>query len=146
MKYVIVFFLLFSFTEKLHAGSFTTIFGSEGASSVGNSKARSLSYSLQYLTVSGFSGFVAKQLFEGGFFEPLGFIPDNYKSLSPLAYDKDIIKTLSRKQKLIVRSKEEIYKINNISKISSSGDLNISKYIKFENKRKNLINRYFDEK
>ena len=62
MKYIIVFFLLFSFTENLHAGSFTTIFGSEGASSVGNSKARSLSYSLQYLTVSGFSGFVAKQL------------------------------------------------------------------------------------
>ena len=146
MKYIIVFFLLFFFTEKLHAGSFTTIFGSEGATSVSNSKARSLSYSLQYLTVSGSIGFVAKQLFEGGFFEPLGFIPDSYKSLSPLAYDKDIIKTLSRKQNLIVKTKEEIYKLNNISKVSSSGDLKISEYINYENKRKDLINRYFDEK
>jgi hypothetical protein len=146
MKYIIVFFLLFFFTEKLHAGSFTTIFGSEGATSVSNSKARSLSYSLQYLTVSGSIGFVAKQLFEGGFFEPLGFIPDSYKSLSPLAYDKDVIKTLSRKQNLIVKTKEEIYKLNNISKVSSSGDLKISEYINYENKRKDLINRYFDEK
>ena len=146
MKYIIVFFLLFFFTEKVHAGSFTTIFGSEGATSVSNSKARSLSYSLQYLTVSGSIGFVAKQLFEGGFFEPLGFIPDSYKSLSPLAYDKDIIKTLSRKQNLIVKTKEEIYKLNNISKVSSSGDLKISEYINYENKRKDLINRYFDEK
>ena len=146
MKNIIIFFLFLSVSTKVNAGSFTTIFGSEGASSVGNSKARSLSYSLQYLTISGFTGYVTKQLFETGFFEPLGFIPDSYESLSPLAYGKDITDTLSRKQKLIFRSKEEVFRINNISQTSSSGDLKVTTYIKNENKRKALIDSYFDEK
>ena len=109
MKNVIIFSLFFFLAAKVNAGSFTTIFGSEGAASVGNSKARSLSYSLQYLTISGFTGYVTKQLFETGFFEPLGFIPDSYKSLSPLAYDEGVTKALSRKQKLIFKSKEEVF-------------------------------------
>ena len=146
MKNVIIFSLFFFLAAKVNAGSFTTIFGSEGAASVGNSKARSLSYSLQYLTISGFTGYVTKQLFETGFFEPLGFIPDSYKSLSPLAYDEGITKALSRKQKLIFKSKEQVYRINNISKISSSGDLKLTTFIENENKRKALIDSYFNEK
>ena len=105
MKIFVLFIFLFMAHDHSHAGSFSTIFGSEGASSVGNPKARSLSYTLQYLTFTGISGYVAKQLFETGFLEPIGFTPESYESLSPLAYQKkkniykSKTKTLNSKQK-----------------------------------------------
>ena len=92
MKYLITVILFFLAPSVSNAGgSFSTIFGSEGSSSITNSKARSMSYSLQYLTLSGAIGYTFNQMYETGFFEPFGLLPNNHINLSPLAYDKSKI-------------------------------------------------------
>ena len=63
---------LFWFNQSL-GNTFSEVFGSEGAAGIQNPKTRSLSYTLQYLTLSGSIGYVVKKLNDSGFFEPLGF-------------------------------------------------------------------------
>ena len=80
--------LVVLFFKDVHSNSFTEIFGNEGESGVLNSKSRSLSYALQYLTVTGTAGYFLKQLHDNAFFEPLGFVPESLVKSSPLAYGK----------------------------------------------------------
>ena len=87
IKIFITILMLVFVNSLAYAGSFSEIFGSEGARGVANSKTRSLSYSLQYLAFTGVSGFLIKNLHNNGFFEPLGLTPESYKKMSPLAYD-----------------------------------------------------------
>ena len=61
-------------------------FLTEGASGINNSKIRSLSYTFQYFTVVGSIGYVAKQLFDSGYLEPIGLVPESISNLSSLAY------------------------------------------------------------
>ena len=90
MRFIIL-ILIFFFFKDVQSNSFTEIFGSEGESGVLNSKTRSLSYALQYLTITGTAGYFIKQLHDNAFFEPLGFTPDALVKSSPLAYGKSEI-------------------------------------------------------
>ena len=113
MKYLSTMLILFFASTNLKAGgSFSTIFGSEGASSINNSKARSLSYSLQYLTISGAIGYSIKQLHDTGFLEPFGLNSANNIKISPLAYDKS--KIFNKTSNLLRNNKQEINRINEI--------------------------------
>ena len=113
MKYLFTILILFFASTNLKAGgSFSTVFGSEGASSINNSKARSLSYSLQYLTLSGAIGYSIKQLHDTGFLEPFGLNSSNNIKISPLAYDKS--KIFDKTSKLLRNNKQEINRINEI--------------------------------
>ena len=113
MKYLFTILIIFFASKNLQAGgSFSTIFGSEGANSINNSKARSLSYSLQYLTLSGAIGYSIKQLHDTGFLEPFGLNSKNNIKISPLAYDKS--KIFNKTSKFLRNNKQEINRINEI--------------------------------
>ncbi|MBH43253.1 MAG: hypothetical protein CMP25_00490 [Rickettsiales bacterium] len=113
MKYIITILILILLSTNLHAGgSFSTIFGSEGSASIKNSKARSFSYSLQYLTLSGAIGYTIKQLYDTGFLEPFGLNSANNLNISPLAYDKS--KIFNKTSILLRNNKQDINRINEI--------------------------------
>lgn len=159
MKYIITTLVLLLAPNISYAGgSFSTIFGSEGSSSISNGKARSLSYSLQYLTLSGALGYTLNQMYETGFFEPFGLLPNNHINLSPLAYDKS--KNFLKSNSLLRKSKNEISRLNefvsqkeskllNSPTFSSISKQNLTNYdymIINKRNREKLISRYFDEK
>ena len=79
------------FSSTVKANAFSEVFGSEGAAGIGDSKIRSLSYTFQYFTLVGSLGYVAKQLYNSGFMEPLGLMPDSIHNLSPLAYKDNFL-------------------------------------------------------
>ena len=85
--------LIFAFflAQQFKANAFSEVFGSEGAAGIGDSKIRSLSYTFQYFTLVGSIGYVAKQLYNSGFMEPLGLMPESIHNLSPLAYKDNFI-------------------------------------------------------
>ena len=82
-KFIVIYFLLHT---NVNANAFSEVFGSEGAAGINNSKIRSLSYTFQYFTLIGSVGYLTKQLFESGYFSPIGLVPDSINNLSPLAY------------------------------------------------------------
>ena len=136
MKFLLILFLFkFSFAN---AGSFSEMFGSEGAAGISNSKSRSLSYSIQYLAFSGVTGYGIKELYDTGFFEPVGLIPDYYKSLSPLVYDKSEI--FPQTEYNLRKSKDIINVLNDISfqKNKRLSSFNSDKTINVENKFKKI--------
>ena len=118
MRYPTIICIIFNFLifNGAVAGSFSELFGSEGAAGIANPKTRSLSWSMQYLTFAGTTGLIIKNLHDNGFFEPFGFTPDLYKKMSPLAYDKKLSKNFVnsniRKSKELIFRKNEILKIN----------------------------------
>lgn len=113
MKYIfIILTLIFAATNSNASGSFSTIFGSEGSASIKNSKARSLSYSMQYLTLSGAIGYSIKQLYDTGFLEPFGLNAEKNIKISPLAYDKS--KIFDKTSSILRNNKQEINRINEI--------------------------------
>ena len=59
MRIIILILALLLF-KGVQSNSFTEIFGSEGEAGVLNSKTRSLSYALQYLTITGTSRYFLK--------------------------------------------------------------------------------------
>ena len=143
MKKLILAVLTIFLFNSAKAGSFSEVFGSEGSSAVSNPQTRSLSYSLQYLAFSGATGFVVKQLFETGFFEPLGIIPDTFKDLSPLAYDKS--KQFSKYSNL-ENTKNEIYSLNDFSTIKKIKFKNSPTFKGINNQKRSLINDFMIKK
>ena len=92
MRFLLTFFcIFFLFQSSVKGNAFSEIFGSEGASGINNSKIRSLSYTFQYFTLVGSIGYVAKQLYNSGFMEPIGLLPSTISNLSSLAYGDDFI-------------------------------------------------------
>lgn len=160
MKNFIIYTLFLSIFlfKDVNSSSFSELFGSEGASGIANSKTRSLSWSLQYLTFSGATGLILNNLYDTGFFEPFGLQPRIYKEMSPLAYDKKYFtKTIDgnlRNAKDIIFRKNEILRINNIklsnqpafSMIKNENEVLFDDYILKKNNRDLLIKGFFDEK
>ena len=149
--------LIVTFTMSFGAvrsSSFSEIFGSEGSSAIENPAARSLSYSLQYLAFSGITGFFIKQLHDTGFLEPLGFTPNYYKKMSPLAYDKskflDSIgsnltltrETVSKANELLNLKNQFIQNGPNLTLLKNQSEFLIENSIRDDFKRKLLIERY----
>jgi hypothetical protein len=106
----IILILIFLLFKDVQSNSFSEIFGKEGESGVLNSKTRSLSYALQYLTVTGTAGYFLKQLHDNAFFEPLGFVPESLVKGSPLAYGK--YEVIDSHTANIVRINETVEKMN----------------------------------
>ena len=146
---------LFWFNQSL-GNTFSEVFGSEGAAGIQNPKTRSLSYTLQYLTLSGSIGYVVKKLNDSGFFEPLGFTPSTIKSLSPLAYEKSFILDKHTANVISVNERlDELNYLNNLNQklsldkytsksIESRNNANLLNSIKFSSERNSLIRRYSD--
>ena len=153
----IILILIFLVFKDVQSNSFTEIFGSEGESGVLNSKTRSLSYALQYLTITGTAGYFIKQLHDNAFFEPLGFTPDSLVKSSPLAYSKsditdshtaNIIRINQKVEKMNYSNqlKEEFIKNRYSSRsieIKNNSNLRNSEIRFFERER--LTKRYLDD-
>ena len=114
--FLTVLLLTFS-TSSLKANAFSEIFGSEGAAGINNSKIRSLSYTFQYLTLTGSIGYVGKQLFDSGFMEPLGLMPDTINNLSPLAYKNPY--SINSHNAQILAVKDQSNKLNLLNKLNN---------------------------
>lgn len=151
---LIIAFLIF---KDVQSNSFTEIFGKEGESGILNSKTRSLSYALQYLTVTGTASYFLKQLHDNAFFEPLGFVPESLVKSSPLAYGK--YEVIDSHTANIVRIKEKVDQMNYSNQlketlfrnrytpksieIKNNSNLSNSEIGLFERER--LTKRYFDD-
>lgn len=148
--------LMLVFVNSLaYAGSFSEIFGSEGARGVTNSKTRSLSYSLQYLAFTGVSGFLIKNLHDSGFFEPLGLTPESYKKMSPLAYDNpnysdkinDILqkntKSINELNNFFDNQKVMYKRSPSIKNMARNRNDSFTNFIYNQDKREMLIDKYY---
>ena len=155
MKILILFILIHFIPSNLNAGSFSEVFGSEGAAGVESPKTRSLSYSLQYLGLTGAIGYTIKQLHNSGFFTPFGFEPDYLKEISPLAYDKTIV--FKAENPILKVNRLSVDQINEVINLRDSvlkegvsfnltqnqSNFLLSDSINRKNKRDFLIQRYF---
>ena len=154
--FLIIFALFFPLEGK--SGTFSEVFGSEGAAGVNNPKTRSLSFTLQYLTLSGSIGYVGKQLYNTGFFTPFGLVPEEMRNISPIAY-KDELYGLKYNEKLLQNKQRisQLNRINNMQKMANNspfsfdsiekrGRGNFFNSIKKQNHRRSLMKRYLNEK
>ena len=110
MLRLFAFIFVFLLYSPAKSSSFSEVFGSEGAAGIENAKTRNLSYTLQYSTLAGSIGYVLKNLHDTGFFEPLGFTPNSFQNLSPLAYKKNFL--LDKHSANIISVKQKVDKIN----------------------------------
>tara|TARA_X000000368_G_C22774142_1_gene598519 strand:- start:212 stop:688 length:477 start_codon:yes stop_codon:yes gene_type:complete len=153
-KFLIIFFLLHT---NVKASTFSEVFGSEGAAGINNPKIRDLSFTLQYFTLVGSVGYIAKQLFESGYLSPIGLVPDSINNLSPLAYKNNFnfspydAKVFSVNAKVDQMNIINDYKrslANNKFSFKSIERRNNSNFFKsetYKNQRDNLIDRYLSE-
>ena len=151
----LIFCIFFSSTVK--ANAFSEVFGSEGAAGIGDSKIRSLSYTFQYFTLVGSIGYVAKQLYNSGFMEPLGLMPESIHNLSPLAYkDNFIINKYNASAYAVGEKIENLNMFNDfnveaakkpfsIRSIESRNNFNFNKSSQLNNERNELIKRYLND-
>lgn len=158
MKFFVAFlFFLCISSHDVNANAFSEVFGSEGASGINNSKIRSLSYTFQYFTVVGSIGYVAKQLFDSGYLEPIGLVPESISNLSSLAYTPGFSINEHNAKIIAVNQKtNEINLINDYAKEMNKNPFS-SKSIEFRNnsnfknsifkkdQRAELIDRYLNE-
>ena len=154
----LLFTAILTFSSFSFANSFSEVFGSEGASGINNPKQRFLSFTLQYLTLSGSIGFAGKQLFDSGFLSPFGFVPESMKELSPLAYKSELfeaksnlklmnlktqVNSINTQQELALDSVSNLFSEANIESRSNS---NIRNSLENYMNRNALINRYTNVK
>ena len=151
--------LIFSlfFSSAVNANAFSEVFGSEGAAGIGDSKIRSLSYTFQYFTLVGSIGYVAKQLYNSGFMEPLGLMPESIHNLSPLAYkDNYLINKYNANAYAVGEKIDNLNMLNDfqiktaenpfsIQSIESRNNFNFKKSSSLNDERNELINRYLDD-
>ena len=156
LRIIFILFYLLN-TSPSFSNSFSEIFGSEGAAGIENPRTRSLSYTFQYLTLSGSIGYVAKQLFESGFMQPIGLIPKSISNMSPLAYENDFY--IDSHNANILAINNQIEKINHTNELKQSlfkskfsvqslESRNKSNFANSSNRlfeRNKLISRYLDE-
>ena len=151
----LIFCIFFGSTVK--ANAFSEVFGSEGASGIGDSKIRSLSYTFQYFTLVGSIGYVAKQLYNSGFMEPLGLMPESIHNLSPLAYkDNFLINKYNASAYAVGEKIENLNMLNDFNveaaknsfsfrSIESRNNFNFNKSTQLNIERNELINRYLND-
>ena len=139
------------------SNTFSEVFGSEGAAGIENSKTRSLSYTLQYATLAGSIGYVIKQLHDTGFLQPLGFTPDSFERLSPLAYKRNFL--LDSHSANVIAVSNKVDKINYLNdlkiklankrysfqSIEMRNNNNISKSLNGYNDRISIMEKYYEK-
>ena len=151
----LIFCIFFGSTVK--ANAFSEVFGSEGAAGIGDSKIRSLSYTFQYFTLVGSIGYVAKQLYNSGFMEPLGLMPESINNLSPLAYkDNFLINKYNASAYAVGEKVESLNMLNDynieiaknpfsVQSIESRNNFNFNKSSSLKIERNELIDRYLND-
>ena len=151
----LIFCIFFSSTVK--ANAFSEVFGSEGAAGIGDSKMRSLSYTFQYFTLVGSIGYVAKQLYNSGFMEPLGLMPESIHNLSPLAYkDNYLINKYNASTYAVGEKIDNLNMLNDfqiktaqnpfsVQSIESRNNFNFKKSSFLNDERNELIDRYLND-
>ena len=151
----LLFCIFFSSTVK--ANAFSEVFGSEGAAGIGQSKIRSLSYTFQYFTLVGSIGYVAKQLHNSGFLEPLGLMPESIHNLSPLAYkDNFLINKYNASVYTVGENVENLNMLNDfiikgaknpfsVKSIESRNNFNFNKSSSLNIERNELVERYLND-
>ena len=151
----LIFCIFFSSTVK--ANAFSEVFGSEGRAGISDSKIRSLSYTFQYFTLVGSIGYVAKQLYNSGFMEPLGLMPESIHNLSPLAYKDNFLINKYNANAYVVGEKIENFNMLNdyntkiaknpfsVRSIESRNNFNFNKSSSLINERNELIDRYIND-
>ena len=151
----LLFCIFFGSTVK--ANAFSEVFGSEGAAGIGDSKIRSLSYTFQYFTLVGSIGYVAKQLYNSGFMEPLGLMPESIHNLSPLAYkDNFLINKYNASAYAVGEKVENLNMLNDynieiakdpfsVQSIESRNNFNFNKSSSLKIERNELIDRYLND-
>ena len=156
IKLFLIIISLFHFSS-LSSNTFSEVFGSEGAAGIENPKTRSLSYTLQYATLAGSVGFVIKQLHDSGFFEPLGYTPDSFKKLSPLAYKNSYI--IDKHTANIIAVNQKVDRINylndfkselskkrfSVSSIEMRNNKNLLISLEKSGKRNLLLEKYYEK-
>ena len=145
------------FSSTVNANAFSEVFGSEGAAGIGQSKIRSLSYTFQYFTLVGSIGYVAKQLHNSGFMEPLGFMPESIHNLSPLAYkDNFLINKYNANAYAVGENIENLNMLNDLNvraaknpfsvkSIESRNNFNFNKSSSLNIERNELVDRYLND-
>ena len=145
------------FSSTVNANAFSEVFGSEGAAGIGDSKIRSLSYTFQYFTLVGSIGYVAKQLYNSGFMEPLGLMPDSIHNLSPLAYkDNFLINKYNASTFAVGEKIDNLNMLNDfqikasknpfsVRSIESRNNFNFKKSSFLNDERNELIDRYLND-
>ncbi len=153
----ITFLVFFFWTSSTMSNTFSEVFGSEGAAGIENSKTRSLSYTLQYATLAGSLGYVIRQLHDTGFLQPLGFTPDSFERLSPLAYKKNFL--LDSHSANFIAVSKKVDKINYLNdlkiklankrysfkSIEMRNNSNISKSLNGYNNRISILEKYYEK-
>ena len=151
-----LFFCIF-FSSIVKANAFSEVFGSEGAAGIGQSKIRSLSYTFQYFTLVGSIGYVAKQLHNSGFMEPLGLMPESIHNLSPLAYkDNFLINKYNASAYAVGENIENLNMLNDfnikaaknpfsVKSIESRNNFNFNKSSSLNIERNELVDRYLND-
>ena len=151
-----LFFCIF-LSSTVKANAFSEVFGSEGAAGIGQSKIRSLSYTFQYFTLVGSIGYVAKQLHNSGFLEPLGLMPESIHNLSPLAYkDSFLINKYNASAYAVGEKIENLNMLNDynikaaknpfsIKSIESRNNFNFNKSSSLNFERYELVERYLND-
>ncbi len=138
MKFLFKILVFVFLSTPVDSSSFSEVFGSEGAAGISNPKQRFLSFTLQYLTLSGSIGYVGKQLFNSGFMSPLGFTPDSMRDISPIAYKNDF---LSEPNYKLMFNKEKVSKLNQFNDYQKEAiNLQFSSRSIESRTRSNLIN------
>ena len=138
MKFLFKILVFVFLSTPVDSSSFSEVFGSEGAAGINNPKQRFLSFTLQYLTLSGSIGYVGKQLFNSGFMSPLGFTPDSMRDISPIAYKNDF---LSEPNYKLMFNKEKVSKLNQFNDYQKEAiNLQFSSRSIESRTRSNLIN------
>ncbi len=154
---IFVIISIFILHTPANSNTFSEVFGSEGAAGIENSKTRSLSYTLQYATLTGSIGYVLKNLHDSGFLEPLGFTPNSFQNLSPLAYKKNFL--LDKHSANIIAVNQKVDKINYFNDlrkdltnkrfsskvIEMKNNSNFSNSIINSTNRKAIMERYFEK-
>ena len=145
------------FSSTVSANAFSEVFGSEGATGIGDSKIRSLSYTFQYFTLVGSIGYVAKQLYNSGFMEPLGLMPESIHNLSPLAYkDNYLINKYNANTYAVGEKIDNLNMLNDfetkiannpfsVQSIESRNNFNFKKSSFLNEERNELIDRYLND-
>jgi hypothetical protein len=151
-----LFFCIF-FSSTVNANAFSEVFGSEGAAGIGQSKIRSLSYTFQYFTLVGSIGYVAKQLHNSGFMEPLGLTPESIHNLSPLAYKNNfLINKYNANAYAVGENIENLNILNDfnikatknpftVKSIESRNNFNLNKSSSLNIERNELVDRYLND-
>ena len=155
----ILFIVIFLNFTSAKTNSFSELFGSEGAAGIAKPKTRSLSYTLQYLSLVGASTYLVDRLYNDGFLIPFGFQPDSYANkLSPLAYGKkkisknynsgleEIKDIINQRNEIMLKNKELLLKEPDLVFINKEKRILYDDFITNKNNREFLIESYLNEK